>query len=175
MAEELRALLAPWYGYIKAVHVIAAALWSFSTAVAWVFYLKPALRRAALAPGDGGARARRDHYLELFDRGAIVEHVALGVLVVTALAMLWLGRVDLTRWSFVTAKLWLGVVVILPMEAIDIYLSHLGGNKAAIRRSGDMARYERMVGHHTRFLYVTEPIVVVLVPLLFVLAVAKPF
>jgi hypothetical protein len=37
------------------------------------------------------------------------------------------------------------------------------------------ARYERMVRHHTTFLHVTEPIVVVLVPVLFVLAVAKPF
>lgn len=173
--EEIRTTLAPWYLYIKALHVIAAALWSFSTAVAWVFYLKPALRRAALAPADREARMRRDHYLELFDRGALVEHVALAVLVATALVMLWLGRVDLTRWSFVTAKLWLGVVVILPMEAIDIYLSHLGGNKAGIRRTGDMARYERMVRHHITFLRVTEPIVVVLVPLLFVLAVAKPF
>jgi hypothetical protein len=61
------------------------------------------------------------------------------------------------------------------MEAIDIYLSHLGGNEAAIRRTGDMARYERMVRHHTAFLHVTEPIVAVLVPLRFVLAIAKPF
>jgi hypothetical protein len=173
--EEIRAALAPWYPYVKAVHVIAAAVWAFSTAVAWVMYLKPALRRAARAPNDPEARARRDRYLELFDRGAIGEHVALAFLVVTALAMLWLGRVDLGRWSFVTAKLWIGVFVIVPMEAIDIYLSHLGGNKAGIRRTGDMARYERMVRHHTRFLYVTEPVVVVLVPVLFVLAVAKPF
>ena len=47
--------------------------------------------------------------------------------------------------------------------------------RATLRRTGDMARYERMVGHHITFLRVTEPIVVVLVPLLFVLAVAKPF
>jgi hypothetical protein len=173
--EEIRAALAPWYPYVKALHVMAAAVWAFSTAVAWVFYLKPALRRAALQPDDREACARRDHYLELFDRGAIVEHVALAVLVVTALTMLWLARVELLRWSFVTAKLWIGVFVIAPMEAIDIYLSHLGGNKAGIRRTGDLARYERMVRHHTTFLRVTEPIVVVIVPLLFVLAVAKPF
>jgi uncharacterized membrane protein len=175
LAEEIRAALAPYYLYIKAVHVMAAALWAFSTAVAWVFYLKPALRRAARAPEDAEARDRRDHYLELFDRGAGIEHVALIVLVATALLMIWLARVDLARWSFVTAKLWLGVLVILPMEAADIYLSHLGGNKERIRRSGDMARYRRMVRHHTTFLRITEPIVVVLVPLLFVLAVAKPF
>jgi hypothetical protein len=157
------------------VHVIAAALWAFSTAVAWVFYLKPALRRAAREPDSAEARRRRDLYMELFDRGAIVEHVALAVLVATALAMIWLGGHDLTRWSFVTAKFWIGVLVILPMEIADIYLSHLGGNKAAIRRSGDMARYERFMGYHATFLRITEPIVVVIVPVLFVLAIAKPF
>jgi hypothetical protein len=173
--EEIRAALAPYYLWIKAVHVLAAALWSFSTAVAWACYLKPALRRAAREPESREAQARRNHYLELFDRGAIFEHVALAFLVATAGLMLWLGRVDLGRWSFVTAKLWIGVLVILPMEAADIYLSHLGGNKATIRRSGDMARYDRFVRYHTRFLYLTEPIVVVLVPALFVIAVAKPF
>jgi hypothetical protein len=173
--DEIRTALAPWYPYVKAVHVMAAAVWAFSTAVAWVMYLKPALRRAARAPEDLEARERRDRYLELFDRGVLGEHVAFAVLVVTALALLWLGRVDLGSWSFVTAKLWIGILVIAPMEAVDIYLSHLGGNKAGIRRTGDRARYERMVRRHTRFLYVTEPIVVVIVPLLFVLAVAKPF
>ena len=79
------------------------------------------------------------------------------------------------RPIFAWFDLWIGVFVIAPMEAIDIYLSHLGGNKAGIRRTGDLARYERMVRHHTTFLRVTEPIVVVIVPLLFVLAVAKPF
>ena len=57
--------------------------------------------------------------------------------------MLWLGGFDLTRWSFVSAKLWIGILVILPMEVIDIHLSHLGGNKARIRRSGEPGRYER--------------------------------
>ena len=131
---------------------------------------------------EGGARDRRGGVG--VQHGGRLGHVpeagaaprrALAVLVVTALALLWLGRVDLGRWSFVTAKLWIGILVIAPMEAIDIYLSHLGGNKAGIRRTGDLARYERMVSHHTRFLYVTEPIVVVIVPLLFVLAIAKPF
>jgi hypothetical protein len=49
--DEIRTALASWYPYLKAVHVIAAALWSFSTAVAWVFYLEP---RSGVRP-----RARR--------------------------------------------------------------------------------------------------------------------
>jgi hypothetical protein len=75
----------------------------------------------------------------------------------------------------VTVKLWLGVLVFLPMEIVDVYLSHLGGNKAAIRASGDTARYERFMDLHWLFFRVTEPIIVIVVPIVVFLAVAKPF
>jgi type IV secretory pathway VirB2 component (pilin) len=172
---ELRELLAPHYAVVKAIHVIAAGLWSFTTAVAYAYYLKPAFLRVLRNPDDASARATRDWLMERFDRGAAIEHVALVILVVTAGLMLWLGRFDLGRMSFVTAKLWIGILVILPMEAIDIHLSHLGGNKARIRRSGDSELYERTMARHWRFFRITEPLVQVLIPLMFVLAIVKPF
>lgn len=175
MVEELRMALAPWYSYVKAIHVLSAAVWGFSTAVAWVFYLKPALRAARRRPADAGLRARRDEFMERFDRGAAIEHWAFGLLVATALLMIWIGQVDLGRFHFVTAKLWVGIAVIAPMEAFDIYLSHLGGSKARIRASGDSERYERMMDWHWVFFRITEPIVIVLIPAMFVLAIAKPF
>ncbi len=175
MLEEVRTGLLPWYGYVKALHVLAAALWAFSTAVAWAYYLKPAFRRAQRHPDDAEARARRDDLMERFDRGASLEHVAFVVLVVTAGLLLWIGGFSLTTASFVTAKLWIGILVILPMEIVDIHLSHLGGNKARLREQGDMARYERYMEYHWLFFRVTEPVVIVLVPALFVIAIAKPF
>ncbi len=171
--EELRAGLAPWYSYVKAIHVLSAAIWGFSTAVAWAFYLKPALASARRHPDDPTRRARRNELMERFDRGASFEHVALVVLVVTAVLMLWLGRVDLTQWSFITAMLWLGILVILPMEAVDIWLSHMGGSKAHARE--DPERYERLMELHWIFFRITEPLVVILVPTMFVIAIAKPF
>lgn len=173
--SELREILASHYAVVKAVHVLAAGIWSFSTAVAYVYYLKPAFRRLERRPDDANARATRDHLMESFDRGAAIEHVAFVILVGTALTMLWLGRFDLTRWSFATAKLWIGIVVILPMEMIDIHLSHLGDNKQRVRRTGDTARYEQAMARHWLFLRVTEPLVMVLIPVMFVLAIVKPF
>lgn len=173
--EDLRIGLGSWYPAIKAVHVLAAAVWSFSTFVAWVYYLKPALRRARRHPDDAVALARRDEFMERFDRGAAVEHVAFGVLVATAGLLLWIGGFDLTRVSFVSFKLGLGIAIILPMEAVDIYLAHGGGNKARIRATGDRERYERAMQRHWIFFRITEPIVVVLIPTVFVLAIVKPF
>lgn len=175
MVDTLHALLAPYYGWIKALHVLAAMIWAGSTAVAWIYYLKPAFRRVQRHPGDAAVRAERDRLMERFDRGVVLEHVAFPVLVVTAIALLWLGGIDLGRLSWATTKLALGVLVFVPMEAVDIYLSHLGGNKAAIRASGDQARYERFMDHHWLFFRVTEPIIMIVVPLVVFLAVAKPF
>ena len=175
MIEELRAVIGPFYLYVKALHVLSAAIWSFSTAVAWAYYLKPALRSARAHPDDARRQARRDEFMDRFDRGAALEHYAFVVLLVTAGLLLWLADVDLTRWSFVTLKVWIGILVILPMEVFDIYLSHLGGNKVRVRAEEDPARYEQVMEWHWTFLRITEPIVIVLVPSMFVLAIAKPF
>ncbi len=173
--EELRAAIGPWYPYIKALHVVSVAIWSFSTMVAWAFYLKPALVSARRHPDDPARRARRDDRMDRFDRGAAIEHVAFPVMVITALVMLWMNRVDLARWSFLTAKILVGVLIIVPMEAADIYLSHLGGNKARVRATGDDARYEQVMEWHWWFLRITEPLVLILIPTMFVIAIAKPF
>ena len=175
MIDEFRIVLAPWYLHIKWLHVMAAGVWSFSTAVGYVMYLKPALRAARAHPEDDVRRARRDEMMERFDRGALGEHYALAVMVATALLMLWVGGADLTSWNFVTAKLAIGVLVILPMEAIDIHLSHLGANKERIRATGDRDRYEQAMARHGLFLRITEPLVVVLIPAMFFIAIVKPF
>ncbi len=133
--DELRILLSPHYAVIKAVHVLVAAIWSFSTSVAWIWYLKPTLRRARRKPDDEKAREARNRMMEAFDRGAAFEHVAFVILVATAILMLIAGGFDLTRWSYITAMLWIGIIVIVPMEIVDIHLSHLGGNKRRIRIS----------------------------------------
>jgi uncharacterized membrane protein len=175
MLDELRPLLAPYYLWIKALHVLAAMVWAGSTAVAYAFYLKPAFLRVQRRPDDAAARAERDRLMERFDRGVVLEHLAFPVLVLTALVLLWLAHVDLMRVSWATVKLGLGALVFLPMEIADVYLSHLGGNKAAIRASGDRARYERFMDLHWLFFRITEPIIVIFVPIAVFLAVAKPF
>lgn len=175
MFEEARVAVGAWYPYLKALHVISAAIWSFSTAVAWAFYLKPALVAARRHPKDETLCRRRDDLMARFDSGASFEHVAFVLLVVTALLMLWINQIDPTRMNFITVKLWIGVAIIVPMEAVDIWLSHLGGSKRHLKSQGDSERYEQVMEWHWRFFRVTEPLVVVLVPAMFVIAVAKPF
>jgi hypothetical protein len=174
-AEQLRVALAPWYLSIKALHVFAAMAWAWSTAVAWLHYLKPAFRRAHAHPDDAELQRRRDAMMEAFDRGALIEHVAFPVLLASGLALLWIGGYPLAAWTWLSAKLLLVSLVFVPMEIADYYLSHFGGNKARARRSGDSARYRRLMDVHWRFFRITEPLVAVFVPIVVYLAVAKPF
>ena len=77
-------------------------------------------------------------------------------------------------------KLTIVVLVFLPIEVFDYWLSHFGGNKAKIRRSipdGDSlmsTRYERAIHYHWWFLIVTTPIISIAGVTVLYLAIDKP-
>lgn len=167
--------VAPYYFWIKAIHVISVAIWSFSTAVAYAFYVKPAIKAWERRPSDPSRTAVLDESMLRFDRGAAFEHVALVVMIVTAVMMIWIRDINLMRWSFIPFMFWVGVAVIVPMETADIWLTHLGGNKERLKRAGDTARYAEVMNRHILFLKITEPIVIVLIPTFFIIAIVKPF
>ena len=173
--DELRGLLVPHYASLKALHAITAMIWGWSTAVAWIYYLKPAFRRALAHPDDAELQERRDRMMEAFDRGVVIEHVAFPLLLATGLAMLWIGGFTLRAWSWLSFKLLIVSLVFVPIEVADYHLAHFGGNKARARRSGNLARYRRSMRQHWVFLRVTEPVIALLVPFVIYLAVAKPF
>lgn len=173
--DSLRQGLAPAYGWLKALHVLAVMAWAWSTAVAYIYFIKPAYRRALRDPDDAGARAERDRFMELFDRGVVIEHVAFLIILATGLLLLWISGFTVLKWTWLGAKLLLVAVVFVPMEIADAYLAHGAGNKRRLRRAGQGDRHEHMMERHWRFFRVTEPIVMVLIPMAIVLAIAKPF
>ena len=173
--DSLRQALAPAYLWIKAIHVLAVMIWAWSTAVAYAYFVKPAYRRALRRPDDEAARAERDRFMERFDRGTLLEHVAFPVILVTGILLLWISGFTLLRWSWLLAKTLLVVLVFVPMEVVDYYLAHGGGNKRRLRRAGRHERHARMMERHWLFFRITEPIVLVLIPMAIVLAIAKPF
>jgi hypothetical protein len=54
-----------------------------------------------------------------------------------------------------------------PMEILDYYLSHFGGNKGKIRTACNTQRYEQMILLHWKFLRVSTPLVIVFIPAIF--------
>jgi len=164
----------PWYLQLKFVHLFTVALWSFSTAVAYRNYIVPAFTRWQREPTNPGLIQRRNDAMERFDQGAVLEHIAFPLVLISGLLMAWAGG-----WQWQTLN-WLGVkllivgVVFLPMECLDYYISHGGGNKRRIRLTGDTGHYEQMMRFHWQFFRVTTPLIIVFIPLTFYLAVVKP-
>jgi uncharacterized membrane protein len=165
----------PWYLQVKFIHLLMVAMWSFSTAVAYRNYIVPTFRHWLRNPDNAEAIARRNECMERFDRGAQLEHFAFPVVLITGLLMVWLAGWPWHQVSWLSVKLGIILLVFLPMEVVDYYLSHFGGNKEKIRARGDSQRYETMTRYHWQFFRVTTPLVVVFVPLVFYLAVTKPF
>lgn len=173
--DALTGLLAPWYAQLKFLHVISVAMWSFSTAVAYRDYIVPAFRAVEHHPHDEARIARRNDFMERFDSGAILEHVAFPLLVVTGLCMMLAGGWSLDSFTWFAAKMLVVLLIFVPIEIVDYYISHFGGQKARIRRSGDMARYERFMAIHWTFFKVTAPLIIIFVPTAYYLAIVKPF
>ncbi len=172
-----RSAFGPYYMIIKFVHLLAVMMWAFSTAVAYAWHVRSAYLAYLRNPDDEEAKRRRDWAMELFDRGVVLEHTAFPVIILTGLLLFIVGgwwNVGLS-WSWLVVKLAVVVFVFVPMEVIDYWLSHFGGNKRRIRQSGDLEKYERFMGHHWLFLRVTTPIVLTTIPTVIYLAVVKPF
>ncbi|MDO8290152.1 MAG: hypothetical protein Q7T44_13130 [Parvibaculum sp.] len=173
--ETLTQILAPWYMQIKFLHVISVAMWSFSTAVAYRDYIVPAFKSVEHNPNDETRIARRNDFMERFDSGVVLEHVAFPLIVITGLIMLIAGGWSFEGFTWLTLKLWIVVLVFVPMEVVDYYISHFGGQKLRIRRTGDMARYERYMQIHWLFFKISTPFIIIFIPLTYYLAIVKPF
>lgn len=174
MLDITQQFLAPYYFQIKFVHLVFAAMWFMSTSVGYSNYLVPLFRDWLRHPEDPDRVRLRDWAMERFDDGAVLEHIAFPILLLTGpLMMLAAGWSPAHGWF--AMKMVIVVLVFIPIEAADYYLAHFGGNKARIRAGGDAVRYEKMIRLHWWFLVVTTPIVVVSITFMFYLAVAKPF
>ena len=174
--EQLSAALVPYYLQIKFFHVACAMIWLASTSVAYINYLLPAIKAWQRAPDDERLLRQRNIAMERFDQGVVLEHVAFPLLLLSGLLLLTAGPWGLAHF-WLSLKLCIVVLVFLPIEAMDYWLSHFGGNKRAIRVSGqgDVAlSYEQAVAHHWLFLVVSTPVISVTGLLVLYLAVVKP-
>jgi len=174
MTEELAALLAPYYLQIKFVHLLFAAVWFMSTSVAYRFYLLPIFQYWRKNPEDIDRARLRNWAMERFDDGAILEHIAFPVLLVTGpMLMLAGGWTPAQGWF--AMKLVLVVLVFIPIEVMDYYLAHFTLNKEKLRLAGQATEYEDAIHLHWWFLIVSSPIVIISIPYVFYLAVVKPY
>lgn len=175
MINTIQAALAPYYLYIKFVHVLAVMAWIWSTAVAYAFYLVPIFKAWRRNPQDPEIREMRNWALERFDHGVSYEHIAFPVILVTGV-LLYITAGFNTSINWLLLKLLIVTGILIPIEVWDYHLSHFGGNKRRIRESGAGAlAYEKAVHQHWWFLLLTSPTVMIFGILVVFLAISKPF
>jgi len=103
----------------------------------------------------------------------VLEHIAFPVILVTGPLLFLIAGWPLDA-PWLVVKLLVVILVFVPMEVVDYYLSHFGGNKYRLRKRGDPEAYERSIRRHWRFLRVTTPLIIVFVPLVIFLSIVKP-
>lgn len=173
MLQTIHDLLSPWYLQIKFLHVIFVMIWAWSTSVAYTWYVKGAFLAWEKNPDDPVAIQRRNFAIDQFDKGAILEHIAFPVILITGPLLYWLGPWD-TGFTWLVVKLAIVALVFVPMEICDYWLAHFGGNKLKLRRRGLMEKHDRAIRLHWLFLRVSTPLIIVFMPLVIYLAVVKP-
>ena len=173
MLEEIRQALQPWYLQIKFIHLITVMIWSFSTAVAYTWYVRSAWLGWQKNPDDAARKQRRDWAMEQFDKGAVLEHIAFPFLLISGGLLFWI-----TGWNldspWLALKLVLVAGIFVPMEMVDYWLSHFGGSKRQWRNKDDNHRYEKLMHWHWLFFRISTPLVALFIPLIIYLAVTKP-
>lgn len=173
MIEILQNTFSSYYLYIKFIHVFFVMIWAWSTSVAYGWYVKGAFVKWTENPDDPEAIKRRNWAIEQFDKGVVLEHVAFPIIIVTG-PLLWIiSGVSLDN-PWLLLKILVVVFVFVPIEIIDYYLAHFGGNKYKLRMRGESEKYERSIRQHWLFLRVTTPFIIVFVPLTIFLAIVKP-
>ena len=174
MLQFAQSFLAGYYLQIKFIHLVFAGMWFWSTSVAYTYYLVPLFRDWLKNPEDPDRIRLRNWAMERFDEGAILEHVAFPILLITGPMLMIAGGWTLVS-SWLAMKLVLVVLVFIPVEVMDYYLAHFSLNKAKIRATGTPEAYEKTIRLHWWFLVVSTPIVIVVITLIFYLAIVKPF
>lgn len=174
MYAALQSILAPWYLQLKFLHLLFVGVWMFSTSVAYVYYLLPVMKAWRRHPEDREILSLRNWVMERFDEGAIYEHVAFPMILITG-PLLYIAGGWHTGVGWLNLKLLIVIGLFLPMEMFDYYLSHFGGNKRKIREAGGVLSYEQHIHWHWMFFLVSTPAVMVYGILVLFLAITKPF
>jgi len=176
MYETLHYALAPYYLYIKLIHVPAAFFWLFSVVIGFMHFLVPVMQMWRNNPDKPGLVPMRNWVFERFDHGVVVEHVAYPVVLISGVLLFIAGGWG-PEAGWLMMKLALVIVITVPMEAVDYHISHFNGNKRYLREKsgGDWGVYESALHRHWWFFLVTTPIIGLLIVSILILAFLKPF
>lgn len=160
-----------WFPIVKVIHLGALVIWLGPSGGAWMVLM--------LARRKAGEPSLVTHYLYRgFFQMLWLEHAGFFALLASGIVMLGMFDFAMVQAKWLTIKLAILLLVILPIEVADLWFSHRGLPQLFVSRRPDAPYTERerrlLDAYHRRFVPVALPILLGAVVTMMWLAVAKP-
>lgn len=173
--DVLHGWLSPFFLQIKFVHLLSVMIWLWSASIAYSFLLVTAWKEWRKDPANRELRGRRDWVFFHYERGLVLEHSAMVVTLITGPLLIWLGDMDVLAMRWMLIKVVIVVIVLVPLEIMDSWLAHFGGNKRGLKEKGvSDEKFEEYMQLNWLFLKQSAPIAVLAILITLYLAVVKP-
>lgn len=175
MIEALQDFAATHFIGIKAVHIVAATMWSFYF-ISGMFLVLPAINHLrGLAEPDDTEQTRRAYWvLERYERSGIVEHICFPVILAAGGLMYLAGVASLSQGWFATKMVFV-LGLFLPGTLSGMYYTYVKGPRLRKNRDANPVIYFNYLKFYGNLLVWTSlPFILMLASVLY-LALMKPF
>ena len=117
-----------YYPYIKFIHLFSVMIWGMSAVGAYVYYFRTTLFEVKKDSQDMELQQGLIWAYEQFDKTVVLEHIAfLVALIIGLLMFVMAGWTTDNSWMLV--KLVIVVGFFIPLEVLDVWISHVLGPK----------------------------------------------
>ena len=162
------------YLIVKFFHVISVMLWAGSAIGAFWFILVARRERMKSANRNEELVRRDDWVRHHFNNILKIEHIAFPLVITTGVALIFLANWDIsTGWLY--WKLGIVVLIIIPMEIIDTWLSHFYVPPTISNKQQNPTAYNKAIVVQENFLKIATPTVAITIPTIMYMAITKPF
>lgn len=160
-----------WFPIVKVIHLGALVIWLGPSGGAWMVLM--------LARHKAGEPSLVTHYLYRgFFQMLWLEHLGFVTMLASGVVLLGMYGLGAMATAWLEFKLAIVVLVIVPIEAADLWFSHRGLPQIFVSRRPD-APYtgseKRLLDlYHLRFVPIALPVLLTAVVTIMWLAIAKP-
>lgn len=162
------------YLIVKFFHVVSVMLWAGSAIGAFWFVFVARKERLNSGNKDEELVRRDDWVRHHFNNILKIEHIAFPLVIATGLGMILLADWDISSgWLF--WKLGIVVLIIIPMEIIDTWLSHFYVPPTINNKNDSITAYNKAIVVQENFLKIATPTVAITIPAIMFMAITKPF
>ena len=117
-----------YYPYIKFIHLFSMMIWGMSAVGAYVYYFRSTLFEVKKDPQNIELQRRLIWVYEQFDKTVVLEHIVFSLALITGLLMFVMAGWT-TDNSWILVNLVIVVGFFIPLEVLDVWISHVLGPK----------------------------------------------